>query len=107
MQQQKYQQNINEIRDRVESELRARFPNTYNFERKEVAALVGCTVGHMSNCQGRGKPIIESVSVTPESRKIVYAFNLVVDYLVTQQAARIKPILGRPTKASKMVGGDA
>lgn len=96
------QKQINEIRARVEAELRTRFPNTYNFERKEVAALVGCTVGHLSNCQGKGKPIIKSVPVTPESRKIVYAFNLVVDYLVNQQASNLKPTRGRPTKVSKL-----
>lgn len=74
---------VKELQARIGAELRAQFPEKFNFSRRETAGLVGCVEGHLSNCEVDDKPIIVPVRVG--RRKVVYPFNRIVDYLVTQQ----------------------
>lgn len=93
------QKKIKEIRAQIENELRTRFPNTFNFDRKRAAGIVGCVPGHLSNCEVKGKPLIIPA---PLGRKVVYPFNNVVNYLTEQQSQSLKPRRGARSKAERI-----
>lgn len=103
-------QKINEkqIRERVAADLRAAFPETFNFSRKQFANIAGLTEGHISNLEVKKSPIVRPVR---EGRKILYPFPDVADYLAKQRLETIKRGAGRPTKAeqisARQAGGEA
>ena len=95
-------QHINKIREQIASDLRASFPGKFNLDRRETGMVVGVSERHLSNMESAGTPVLQSLRV---GRKVVYQFPDVVDFLVSQRIATMKPRRGRPTKASKIAGG--
>jgi|CXWL01.1.fsa_nt_gi hypothetical protein len=92
-------QDPKQLRVVIREELRKVFPNQFNLDRKEFAALVGVSEGHISNLENIHKcPLVQPVRV---GTKVLYPFNDVIDYLVNQQLKTLKNKRGAPTKASR------
>jgi hypothetical protein len=45
-----------EIQNRVRDELAASYPGVFNYDRRTVAQIVGCSVGHLANLEAMGCP---------------------------------------------------
>lgn len=52
-----------QIQHRIRDELVACYPGVFNFDRRTVAQIVGCSVGHIANMEAMGSPLITSVKV--------------------------------------------
>lgn len=99
---------VDEIRARIIRTIREIYPVEYNFCREQLAKLVGCSSGHLSNCESAGEPLIEPSGL---GGKVVYSFPRIVDFLVLQEIKTINRINeklskrkpGRPTKASVLL----
>ncbi len=87
------------LRARIEEDLRAVFPTQLQFDFCQAAKIIGCSVGHISNCESFKKPLFPSVRL---GRKRLVQFHDIVDFLVNQRLrAQIKR--GAPTKAERLM----
>lgn len=88
-----------EIQNRIRDELAASHPGIFNFDRRTVAQIVGCSVGHLANLEARGCPLIACVRV---GKKPLYQLPDLIDFLVSQRAAAMPRRRGPRTKAERM-----
>jgi len=88
-----------QIQHRIRDELAASYPGVFNFDRRTVAQIVGCSVGHLANLEAMGCPLITSVKV---GKKSLYQLPDIVDFLVKQRASAIPRRRGPRTKAERM-----
>lgn len=88
-----------EIQNRVRDELAASYPGVFNYDRRTVAQIVGCSVGHLANLEAMGCPLITSVKV---GKKPLYQLPDIIDFLVKQRAAAKPRRRGPRTKAERM-----
>jgi hypothetical protein len=94
------QDNKKQLRTEIRGELRAVYPTQYNLDRKELAALIGVSEGHISNCESVHKrPIVRPVR---EGTKVLYPLIDVIDYLVDQRLKTLKSNRGAATKATRI-----
>lgn len=88
-----------QIQRRIRDELVASHPGVFNFDRKTVAQIVGCTAGHLANLEAKGSPLIACVRV---GKKPLYQLPDVVDFLVKQRKVTTPRRRGPRTKAERM-----
>ncbi len=88
-----------EIQNRIRDELAASHPGIFNYDRRTVAQIVGCSVGHLANLEAMGCPLIASVKV---GKKPLYQLPDIIDFLVKQRAAAKPRRRGPRTKAERM-----
>src|SRR5574340_649365 len=72
-----------QIQHRIRDELAMFYPGIFNFDRKTVAQIIGCSSGHLANLETKGCPLIACVKV---GKKTLYQLPDVVDFLVNQRA---------------------
>ncbi len=89
-----------QIQHRIRDELAASYPGIFNFDRKAVARIVGCTPGHLANLEAKGCPLIACVRV---GKKPVYHLTDVIDFLVSQKIGTKPRRRGPRTKAERML----
>ena len=88
-----------QIQHRIRDELAASYPGVFNYDRKTVAQIVGCSVGHLANLEAMGCPLIASVKV---GKKPLYQLPDIIDFLVKQRSAAKSRRRGPRTKAERM-----
>lgn len=88
-----------QIQHRIRGELAASHPGVFNFDRRTVAKIVGCSVGHLANLEAMGCPLITSVKV---GKKPLYQLPDIIDFLVKQRAAAKPRRRGPRTKTERM-----
>lgn len=88
-----------EIQNRIRDELAASHPGIFNFDRRTVAQIVGCSVGHLANLEAMGSPLITSVKV---GKKPLYQLPDIIDFLVNQRIGAKPRRRGPRTKAERM-----
>lgn len=89
-----------QIRHRIRDELLACYPGTFNFDRKTVAQIIGCTSGHLANLEVKGCPLIVSVKI---GKKPLYQLPDVIDFLADQKIGSMPRRRGSRTKAARMI----
>lgn len=88
-----------QIQHRIRDELVASFPGVFNFNRRTVAQIIGCTAGHLANMEAKGCPLISSVKV---GRKALYQLPDIIDFLTKQKAISTPRHRGPRSKAERM-----
>lgn len=71
----------------------------FNFDRKTVAQIIGCSSEHLANLEAKGCPLIVCVKV---GKKTLYQLPDVVDFLVNQRASASPRRRGPRTNAERM-----
>lgn len=89
----------NQIQSRIRSEIVASYPGVFNFNREEVAQIVGCSAGHLANLESKGHPLLPSVKL---GKKTLYQLPDIVDFLVRQKGISSPRRRGPRTKAERM-----
>jgi len=87
-----------QLQHRIRDELAMSYPGLFNFDRKMLAQIVGCTTGHLANLEAKGCPLIACVRV---GKKPLYQLPDVIDFLVNQRIGAM-PRRGPRTKAERM-----
>jgi hypothetical protein len=88
-----------QIQNRIRDELAASYPGVFNYDRRTVAQIVGCSFGHLANLEAMGCPLIATVKV---GKKLLYQLPDVIDFLVKQRATAKPRRRGSRTKAERM-----
>lgn len=87
----------NEIRVRIEEDLRAAFQGQLQFDFFQAGKIIGCSAGHISNQESAKQPLFPSVRI---GRKRLVQFHDLVDFLVSQRM-RSQTRRGAPTKTER------
>lgn len=89
------------IREEIRATIVAAHPGVFNFDRMQLATIIGLSTGYIANLESAKKPLIRPVHA---GKKPQYQLIDIVNFLVSQREANEKKRCGPRTKQEKIDG---